>query len=256
MIRKSKKREVKEKYTNKDYWDRYWGNEKREDITFYFSDIVNKYIDWSQVQSYMEIGGAPGSIMAYLHKKHNLAVSTIDFTERRVTEEYLDNQGIHDYEILQEDFLTFDVSGFGRQYDLVASWGFVEHFAKNQSSLLIEKHKRLVRDKGYLIIEIPNIRKFFWLMYFLFNRDLIKIHNLEIMNLKWLKEQIMNGGEFNLLYAGYHIAINEQNEYFVEHEKQKKFCKGIINFIKKLRIGNEIKCLFFPYILLVAQKKR
>ncbi len=254
MKKNNEKIQPEVKYTNKDYWDQYWCDEKREDITFYFDEIVDRYINWEHIHSYMEIGGAPGSIMAYFYKKHNLSISTIDYTERRVTEEYFKKQGIRDYEILQEDFLTFDVNKYGKKYDFVASWGFVEHFSREQSSLLIEKHKNLVANKGYLIVELPNIRKLFWLLYFIFNRELIKIHNLQIMDLRWLKEQILIGDEFDLLYAGYYIAINEQNEYFARHERQKKICKGIIRGVKGLHIGNKKKRWFFPYIILIAKK--
>lgn len=244
----------KDKYTDSDYWNQYWNEEKRSDITFYFNEIINGYIDWPRVKTYMEIGGAPGSVMTYLYHRYGLLVSTIDFTEFEITDSFLKNHDVRDYEIINSDFLTLDI-GKLKKYDIVASWGFVEHFSKEICNQIIEKKKEMVSDNGYLIIELPNIRKLFWLVYFLFNRKLIKIHNLKIMDLKYLKKCVRQGNKFEIIYAGYDMTMNENNEYFDTHKIQKKLCLKLVEVLRNIHISNSIKRWFFPYIVIIAKKK-
>jgi len=246
---------VKEEYTDSDYWNHYWQEEKRSDISFYFVDILNDNIEWSKVKTYMEIGGAPGSVMAYFHHKYNLSVSTIDYTDYEITESFLETHEVNDYEIINADFLKLDIRTL-KKYDIVASWGFVEHFSKEACNQIIEKQKEMVSDNGYLIIELPNIRKVFWLMYFLFNRDLIKIHNLKIMDLRYLKERVLVGDRFEIVCAGYDMSINENNEYFITHKRQKELCKRLVKHIRKMNLHDSIKRWFFPYIVIIAKKKK
>lgn len=142
-------------------------------------------------------------------------------------EAYLKTFGVNDEVIINENFETVDVSKYEKKFDIVASWGFIEHFEGDVTAKFIEKKKSMVADDGYLIIELPNIRKLFGLSYWLFNRGLIKIHNLDIMDLNWLKEQVAKGNGFEFLYASYYITMNVQNEYFVSHPQMKSFVRGL-----------------------------
>ena len=244
-------------FTNKEYWDNYWETETRNSYNFYFGDLLNKFIAWDKVHSYMEIGGAPGSVMAYMRNTHGTGeIATVDFTDKARTQAYLKSVGIDDALIINDDFSVFNVSEYRRRYDVVASWGFVEHFEKKITAEFIQKKKDMVSDEGYLIIELPNIRKLFWLSYWLFNRELIKIHNLEIMDLVWLENQVKKDNDFTLLYSSYYFAMNDQNEYFTAHPRMCKLCKKIVAFFRDRRMSNSVKSWFFPYIVIIAQRKK
>lgn len=243
-------------YTDKQYWDSYWEKETRKEIDCYFSDLLDEYINWDTTTSYMEIGGAPGSIIAFMYKVHNMKVSTIDFTEKNRMIEYLKQQGITDYDIYQEDFLTYDIRSHKRKYDIVASWGFVEHFDKKVSAELIAKKKEMVAEQGYLLIELPNIRRIMWLIYFIFNRKMIKIHNLKTMDLEWLKKTVQKNGEFEILYSSYYFAMNSQNDFFIKHRILDSLCSAIVDYFKKCKFKNNVKKWFFPYIVVIAKRKK
>lgn len=240
-------------YTNKSYWDEFWKNQHRTDINFYFEEILDKYIDYSKIKSYMEIGGAPGTIMAYMSIYHNLDVSTVDFTEKEITENYLKSNLVEWYNVFQEDFAEYDTKN-SPQYDLVASWGFVEHFSKVKTCEFINKHKELVAENGYLIIEVPNFRKFMWFLLCIFNKNLIKIHNLEIMDLTFLKAEVEKDSSFECVYSDYYIAMNKHDEYFAKHPLLCKVCYGIVNNVKNLSLPIRIKGFFFPYIVIIARR--
>lgn len=222
---------------------------------FFFEKLLDEYIVWDAVNLYMEIGGAPGSIMAFMNKSHNLSVSTVDFTEKEKVSEYLRDRRVENFKVYQDDFSTFDVRQHHRKYDIVASWGFLEHFGKTTAAKFIEKQKDMVTEGGYFIVEIPNIRKIFWLLYRIFNRRLLRIHNLEVMNLEWLKRCVVKGCNFELLYASYYFAMNPQNEYFVKHARIRKICEKVVAFFEGKNFDDDFKSWFFPYIVIIAKKK-
>ena len=242
-------------FTNQEYWNQYWDKEVREEINFYFADLLEQYIQWEKVnpKSYMEIGGAPGNIMAYM-RQHQLSTSTVDFTESQRIEKFLKKQQVNNYHIYQEDFQNFDIKEHMGKWGIVASWGFLEHFEKKITSDFIKKQKQMVSNDGYLIIELPNIRKLMWLIYWIFNRQIIKIHNLEIMDLDYLKEEILKTGDFELIYASYYFAMNRQNDYFLGHKNLKKICEKIVYFFTMHDFSMRVKRWFFPYIVLIAKR--
>lgn len=42
-------------------------------------------------------------------------------------------------------------------FDIVFSKGFIEHFKKPQDFMLLKEHVRVLKNKGYLICEVPNL---------------------------------------------------------------------------------------------------
>ena len=237
----------------------YWEKEKREGerkISFYFSDLMDQSICWDGLKSYMEIGGAPGSVMAFMSQRYGLDVSAVDFTDKRRMEALLYAQGVTGYQIYEEDFQAFDSKSHSKEYDIVASWGFVEHFSRKVTARFIEKQKMMVADNGYLIVELPNIRKGIWLIYRIFNRDLIKIHNLRIMDLPWLRRCVLRGNEFKLVYASYYFAMNPQNEFFIKHRILGKICERAVKFFNRHHFSEPFKKWFFPYIVIIARREK
>ncbi|MCI9584793.1 MAG: methyltransferase domain-containing protein [Clostridium sp.] len=244
-------------YADRDYWNQYWEKEKREgkeEVSFYFSDLIEHSICWDGLKTYMEIGGAPGSVMAFMNKRYGLHVSAVDFTDKRRVAAFLHTHGVRDYRIYEEDFRVFDSESHTKEYDIVASWGFIEHFRRKVAAKFIEKQKIMVSDNGYLIVELPNIRRGMWLVYLLFNRNLIKIHNLKTMDLPWLIRQVLRGNKFKIVYASYYFTMNPQNEFFLKHKVLGNICKGYVKFFNRNHVSETIKRWFFPYIVIIARR--
>lgn len=245
-------------YSNSKFWSDYWIKENRNVDEFMFSDLIDQYIDWENIRSYMEIGGAPGSIMSYMSKTHDMQVSTVDFCDKNILIEFLNSAKIPNYHVYNEDFQKFDISQHERKYDLVASWGFVEHFDLSVSGELIQKHKRMVSKNGYLIIELPNIRKVNWLIYCIFNYNLLKIHNIKTMDLNFIRSEVMKGKEFELLYADYYLTsffgYNISNEFFNKHKLIQNIFKLVQKLSQKFHINNIPNQFFSPYIVLIARR--
>lgn len=243
---------------NKDFWNEYWKKETRRQEEFMFADLLNKYLEWDMISTYMEIGGAPGSIMSYMVKYHGIDVFTVDFCNKKIIEEFMESAQVKKYKIYDEDFETFDVKEHINRYDCVASWGFIEHFDIELTSQFIKKHKEMVSKNGYLIIELPNIRKFNWLIYKIFDKELLSIHNIKAMDLNYLRREI-NDDEFELLYGNYYLTsfleYNSSNVFFANH----RIIKYIFNFFKeigkKLHLSNIPNRFFSPYIIFIARRK-
>lgn len=249
---------MSEEYSNKQFWDQYWREEKRNGYEFLFSDIVDRFINWKNVKNYMEIGGAPGTIMSYMYHVHKLDVSTVDFCNPQILSDLLDGNNIKEYQIYNEDFSKFDTSLHYKKYDLVASWGFVEHFKLKESGRFIQKHKDMVADNGYLIVELPNIRGFNWLIYRVLNNNLLKIHNIKTMDLKFLREEIEKGGKFEILYGNYYLTsfleYSSANEFFDRHKIIKKIIGTLKDIFASIHVNNIPNRFFSPYIVFIARR--
>lgn len=69
---------------------------------------------------------------------------------------------------------------FKNRFDAVFSYGFVEHIIPPEKA--IKLHLSLVKPGGYFIIQIPRFKGFNFLRLKFFRPDLLKNHNLDIMN--------------------------------------------------------------------------
>ncbi len=246
-------------WSSKEFWSKYWDKEKRTVSEFTFSKLMEKYINFKAIDSYMEIGGAPGVILTYMNQKYGLTGSVIDYVDKKYTENVLEENGIKNYSVYEEDFTAFNPMKHSKRYDLVASWGFVEHFDKSVCRKIIQKQKKLVQDNGYLLIELPNIRKFNWLIYRICDNELLKIHNLAIMDLQFLKKEVLRGEEFELLYCDYYLtsffASNNSSEFYDRHRILKRIFRLIHSTAQKLHIDNIRTQFFSPYIVVIAKRK-
>lgn len=245
-------------YSDNVYWNEYWKSENRQEEVFLFAELFEKNIVAPKGASYMEVGGAPGSIMSYMYKKYSFSVSTIDFCDREIISAFLDSAGVKDYEIFSNDFCEFDVNVHSRKYDVVSSWGVVEHFSLDMAAKIIDKQKKMVKKGGYIIVELPNIRFFNWLLYYFMNKDLLAIHNLNVMDLAFLREEVQKDG-FEIVYGDYYLTslfqYNQTNAYLQKHTSILKLFKMANSIMKKLKINDIPNRLFSPYIVFIAQRK-
>ena len=247
-----------DEYSDKQFWDNYWEKEERNEYDFLFSRLIDQYIDWKGIKNYMEIGGAPGTIMSYMFHNHNLNVNTVDFCNPQILSSMLEKNNVKEYRIYNEDFATFDTTKHKKLYDVVASWGFVEHFDTIKSRFFIQKQKEMVSDNGYIVVELPNIRKFNWLLYRIMNYELLKIHNVKTMNLDFLRQAIEEGGDFEILYGDYYLTsfleYSSSNEFFDKHHIIKQIFSSLKHLFAWLHLNNISNRFFSPYIVFIARR--
>lgn len=129
--------------------------------------------------SVLEIGCAPGKHMAYLAQSRGAVVSGLDYSHPGIAFcrdlfSSLKLQG----EFRCEDI--FQTTFFEGSFDLVYSLGVIEHF--DDPSPIVEKHLRLAKKGGKVLITVPNYTKIYGRIQRHFDPENLRIHNLETMN--------------------------------------------------------------------------
>lgn len=139
----------------------YWDNSYKKFGYYIENDAVIKWLVnhgeiFEKKGSLFEFGCFPGRYMAYFGKK-GWKVNGMDLTPR-IEEDFvswLNSQQIISGIIKKGDALAY-ASTTSDQYDLVCSFGFIEHF---QNFLeLIDLHHRILKPGGFLVISTPNFR--------------------------------------------------------------------------------------------------
>jgi 2-polyprenyl-3-methyl-5-hydroxy-6-metoxy-1,4-benzoquinol methylase len=118
--------------------------------------LFRKFLPRGNSIRFLEIGCYPGGYLWYFSKYFGYEVSGIEYVEHSVAKikKLLDQEGV-DAEIIQADFFELKPDSFGRLWDVVASFGFIEHF--QNYSFVIRKHLDLVKAGGYLVLTVPLI---------------------------------------------------------------------------------------------------
>ena len=159
---------------------------------------ILKYISPTETGKAIEIGCYPGGYLSVLGDL-GYELNGIDLTPK--TEDLtmcFKNAGYKVGKIEKADFTTFATMGM---YDVVASFGFVEHFDNYLQMIL--KHVSLVNRGGYLIISTPNFRGILqYIFHLLFDTPGLRRHNLKSMNPEeWAAILAQNG--FEIMFSGY-----------------------------------------------------
>ena len=93
--------------------------------------------------------------MFFFNKELNYKIDGVEYLDIacRKTEENFRLNEIEKFHLFQHDFFSFNTK---EKYDLVSSFGFIEHFDNTEE--VFAKHCDLVNDNGYLVIGLPNLR--------------------------------------------------------------------------------------------------
>lgn len=241
---------------SKEYWDQCYAiskfkKAKKNDCIRLF---IEKYIPVQTCESAktcMEIGCFPGTYLSILGDL-GYQLNGIDFCDNLSTMvPALSDMGYDLGSFLQEDFLVFNPV---KTYDVVASFGFVEHFT-NYKELLV-KHIEMVSPEGYLIIEAPNfIGSFQKVFHEKFDKENLTRHYLPAMDIgAWKK--IAEENDFEILFCGYFGRFN----LILENDGQSSICRFLVKSIKKMKwLFNLLiprgSQSFSPYCGLIARKK-
>jgi len=238
--------------TDRRFWEEYWANYQYEKIPpqTFFDKYLDKNVLCKDNPTFIEIGGFPGTMSIYFHKKYSCNVSLLDF--------FIDESIVHKLEeknnlqkntisCIEHDFFTFTSN---KLYDIVFSLGFIEHF--NNTEDVIRRHVNLLDSGGYLLIILPNFLGLNGIIQKKFDPENFAAHNLKSMDITYLKK-IMNG--FNLQDTKVEYTIKPivwlepkpTTSRFV-----KLFVKSLSYFIKLFPIRSRF---LSPYIIISAKKE-
>ena len=163
---------------DKKHWDKYWDENKNKKTFFnslvafarkyhfakYFAKFIVKNYNIKN-KTVCEIGAGSGLTLAYLKKMGASRCMGIDYSKEAVEMAKSSNK---ECEFIYGD--AFNLSNIkDKQFDLVYSLGFLEHYGKDDQRKLIAEQKRIAKE--CVFIEAPyDVFYFRWL--FFINRKL------------------------------------------------------------------------------------
>ena len=188
--------------SGKDLWEsawresplaKYYGIEKYLAINKKLDILFNKFLNKGD-KRILEIGCAKAKWLIHFAKEFGYDVYGIDYSEKGV-ELAKQNLIISRIKgtILCEDI--FQTSLVGESFDIVYSMGLIEHF--DNPAEIIDKHIKLLKTGGKLIITVPNYRNSLYIdLRKLIGSDkhILETHNLSTMDKKVLDALSRNKG--------------------------------------------------------------
>jgi len=181
--------EVENKYELKD-WDEYYSFERKIVIKptegfFCFYDIylcdkiLERYLPKNnnslEKLKICEIGCGDGKLIKKLAEKFNYEPYGIEYSKPAVSEARKRGVTVIEGNVFNKDL----IKKYLKFFDIIYSYGFIEHI--NPPEKAIDVHLALLKDGGYFFIQIPRFKGFnYWKVKF-FRPDLLRLHNLEIM---------------------------------------------------------------------------
>ena len=165
------------------YWDGVWSGNIRLRLpspyivaTRNLQRLLRQYV--RPGDRFLEIGCAPGKMLAWVASELRADVSGLDYSEPGLaTSKHLFKALSIPGDLRCEDLgqTTFAAGSF----DVVYSSGLIEHFADPRE--IVGQHLRLVKPGGTAVITVPNYRGIYGTLQRYFDAEILSIHNLEIM---------------------------------------------------------------------------
>ena len=209
--------------------------------------------------TFLEVGAYPGTFLWYFYSYYGLEPWGVEYVESCAVkaEEFLKNAGVPS-RIIHSDFFDLNASEYVSDggWDVVASFGFVEHF--DQPEIALEKHLEVLKNDGFVIISVPNHAGWNGIMMRVLDKAKWEEHNK--MSLQDMKRAFIKAGNNEILFAAYvgHIGFWNAGLYPKIKEKAGRFYP-ILRFPFWLieRVGGWIICnnrITSPNILVIARK--
>ncbi len=171
--------------TDAAFWNNYWGRfslpatiDERHSFDRALAGALRDLLGRAS-GSALEVGCAPGRWLAFLASEFGLLVSGIEYTKdgAEATRRNLTMLGVRFDRVDEADFFAMTPRPI---YNVVVSFGFVEHFTDTRA--VIERHAEWVRPGGLLVLGVPNFTGIHgWMQKFL-DPEILERHNLTIMH--------------------------------------------------------------------------
>jgi len=234
-----------------EYWDSRYASQalryEPEDLPF--KEVFEEYLPTGG--TCFEIGCYPGPFLIYLGKRFGYTVSGIDTTPYVASQmpEHLRRNGVSVGSLTQGNFFAFDA---GRRFDVVCSFGFLEHFKNFRE--VIRKQAQMVAPGGTIVISCPNFRKLQYALHRWLDPVNLRRHVVAAMDLDVWEETLREQG-FSVVHRGYYGTAGFWREdpppsRFRDWVSRlvTRFCRGID---RRITIPNR---WLSPYMICIARR--
>ncbi len=178
--------------STKDNWGEYWASNKHIQFIsekYCYHDFIKRATEKVRPGGdCIELGGFPGKFSIFMKKYCNMNPTLIDYHLDEVkVGELMRFNGLNysDIKCIKDDIFSNKPS---RQYDLVSSFGLIEHFLDVKE--ILEVHLKYLKPGGVLLISLPNFRGVNGLLQRYYDPATLAIHNLKIMDLDLLRNAL------------------------------------------------------------------
>jgi cyclopropane fatty-acyl-phospholipid synthase-like methyltransferase len=233
------------------YWDAMWHRQKLifDENSIAFKGVFARHV--ARGGECLEIGCYPGGYLIHLSTRFDLVVSGVDSYPGMQSgfREHLLKNGAKVGEITCGDFFSFSPN---RQFDLVCSFGFVEHFYDFRD--ILRRHAVLVKPGGLLIVTCPNFRKFQYLLHWILDRKNLNKHVIAAMDLEAWQRTLEECG-LEVLEKGYH------DTFLFWSDSESAWARVVSRWISRFSLWVNRKLRrptssFSPFMYCVARKTR
>jgi len=142
-----------------------------------------------------------------------------------------------------------------RKFDVVGSFGFVEHFTNLRE--VLSRHVELVNEGGYVVIGVPNFRWGQYLIRLVLDRKTLNRHNLDAMKCGLIRKILTELGAKEIIYSGYYKTFKIWTD---REDLPRMILRGIILFdavfqklARLVRADNIPSRFFSPYSVTIAK---
>jgi SAM-dependent methyltransferase len=236
-----------ENLTDRNYWKEYWKNYEYEKVPAKVP--FKKFVPQLKgADSFIEIGGFPGVYAAYFYKQGCKDVSLLDFYIDRDMVDYFETMNEipqNTITCIESDFFRYETD---KRYDLVFSYGFIEHFDDTKD--VIQRHFNLVATGGKMLILLPNFRGLNGLVQYVFDRKTLRAHNLNSMKISVLRTIL---SELDVKNSS--VEYTSKPMIWLEPKAGNAVLRKIIKFFSYALKIFPFKCrLLSPYIIVYGEK--
>jgi hypothetical protein len=192
------------KLSTEENWREYWASKNNIQLisdTYSYHDFIKRAVAKVKPNgNCVELGGFPGKFSVFLKKYCGLHPTLVDsYSDEAVVAELAEFNGLRreDIKCVKDDILSNTPS---ERYDLVCSFGLIEHFIDLKE--ILNAHKKYMSPGAVLLISLPNFRGVNGLLQRFFDPATLAIHNLKVMNLVLLKNVLADLGliEIEVIY--------------------------------------------------------
>ena len=240
---------VKYKSTAKNEWDERTSLIKPQKAGLpFFHEVVTQHIGKVKGQTCIELGAIPGNYLVYFARL-GYKITGLDFAKNK--DKFVETMKINrqrDYNFISSDIGTFQSA---EQYDLVTSFGFIEHFEDLED--ILGRHYKLAKPGGLILVTVPNFRYIQWLYHRIFDNKNLAIHNIDAMRIRRV-DGILKGLGATKIVAG----VYGQPDFWYEDPWRDSLLASFRNkathILKKIFRYNQGGKLTAPYTIYLYRK--
>jgi 2-polyprenyl-3-methyl-5-hydroxy-6-metoxy-1,4-benzoquinol methylase len=195
--------------------------------------IYQQYMPKTEGAKLLEVGSAPGDFLVRLNKVFGFDTYGVEYSDIGVdvNRKNFASNGINPENVIHADFFSDEFhSQYNGYFDIVLSRGFIEHFTDVES--LIEKHINLLKKGGHLIVSIPNLRGLNYYLSWILNKEVIAIHNIDIME-KERFSKLFNPNRLSPLFCDYYGTF----DFTLYNTKENSPMRYALAAGRKLQLG-------------------